>query len=223
MSTDRRTSKAVDSRSLERSINRIRGVYASQIVLDPTGNIEEIHVLASPLRKPKQIVRDIESMLLVSHGIRVDYRRVSLVQMEESRLFQAEARPKLVAVHPVTLPSGEGVEAELEIETRTVRGFAAGPADGDGALQTASNALLDAVEQATGSRGRLRLSSAQVLQIDSHPVVLVLMEINLGTTTETLLGSSLLRDDPLDAAARATLDAINRRLPILRPPNHSGV
>src|SRR5512137_1816534 len=107
-----RRRRPLDARTMESAINKIRGVYAAQVVIGDD-NVEEIHVIASPLRKPKQVVRDIESMLLVNFGVRVDYRRISLVQMQEERLFQSEARPRLGAVRTV---EGPNRRAEVELE-----------------------------------------------------------------------------------------------------------
>lgn len=64
-------------------LNRLRGVTSSHIVLDASGGVAEIHVMATAGRHPKQIVRDVESTLLNKLGIKVDHRKISVASIDD--------------------------------------------------------------------------------------------------------------------------------------------
>jgi hypothetical protein len=73
---------SLDYQALERELCRLSDVTAARIVLDPTGRPVEVHVLASPNKGAKQIVRDIQSVAVAAFGIELDRRIISVVQFE---------------------------------------------------------------------------------------------------------------------------------------------
>jgi hypothetical protein len=210
-----RRRRPLDARAMESAINKIRGVYAAQVVIGDD-NVEEIHVIASPLRKPKQVVRDIESMLLVNFGVRVDYRRISLVQMQEERLFQAEGRPRLVTVRTVDGPNRRA-EVELEKDGHLFVGSASAHDSDLEVIRLVSMATIEAMEQVLGERVIYHIDDTQQIMIKEIPAVIVVVTLEFETSKETLLGICMIRTEPEDAAARATLNAVNRRLLIVKP------
>jgi hypothetical protein len=211
---DRRR-RPLDPRTMESAINKIRGVYAAQVVIGDD-NVEEIHVIASPLRKPKQVVRDIESMLLVNFGVRVDYRRISLVQMQEERLFQAEGRPRLVAVRSIDGPT-KRAEVEMEKDGHLYIGSAHGGVGSDAdTIRLVCTATIEAMQQVLGEHVTYRVDEIEQITVSKMPAIVVAVTLDFGTSQEMLLGICQVRGEPADAAARATLNAVNRRLLILK-------
>ena len=211
---DRRR-KPLDGRAMEGAINKIRGVYAAQVIINDD-IVEEIHVIASPLRKPKQVVRDIESMLLVNFAIRVDYRRISLVQMQEERLFQAEGRPRLVTVRSIEGPSRRA-EVDLEKDGHLYVGVAHGSDDSLDQARLVSMATIEAMQQVLGEHVTYRVNAVEQICVAQTPAVVVSVTIDFGTSQEKLFGICQIHSELADAAARATLNAVNRRLLILKP------
>lgn len=209
-----RRRKPLDARSMESAINKIRGVYAAQVVIGDD-NVEEIHVIASPLRKPKQVVRDIESMLLVNFQVRVDYRRISLVQMQEERLFQSEARPRLGAVRTVEGPNRRA-EVELEKDGHAFVGSAHSSGADVPVIRLVAMATIEAMGQVLGEHVTYHVDEVEQTKINQIPAIIVVVTINFETSQETLLGICQIRNEPTDAAARATLNAVNRRLLIVK-------
>lgn len=209
-----RRRKPLDGRAMESAINKIRGVYAAQVIIT-NDVVEEIHVIASPLRKPKQIVRDIESMLLVHFAVRVDYRRVSLVQMQEERLFQAEGRPRLAAVRSVDGMSRRA-EVELEKDGQLYVGAAHGSDATIGQARLVSMATIEAMQQVLGEHVTYRVNEVEQIIVDQMPAVVVSVTINFGANEEKLFGICQIHTELADAAARATLNAVNRRLLVMK-------
>lgn len=195
----------IDPVACEQQINRLRAVLASRIILNIAGAIDEIHVLADRSRPPKALVRDIVSLLLVSYGLHLDYRKISLVQPDAEQRFWAAVRPRLQAV---TCGGGQA-EVTLEVHGRLVRGEAWG---GDDPADLAALATLEALKQIAGDAVAGRLIETSSVPMRPHPVLLVSLEL-FGTDQEShLIGISFLRDSVAEAAARAVLNALNRRL-----------
>ncbi|MFQ5574423.1 MAG: hypothetical protein ACE5E0_02205, partial [Terriglobia bacterium] len=48
---------------LESALCQINEVKAARVIVEEDKSIDEIHILASPEKSPKQLVRDVESLL----------------------------------------------------------------------------------------------------------------------------------------------------------------
>lgn len=75
-------SRTVDFGEVERALCRIPEVSAARIVVDGAQQPVEVHILASPEKHAKQLVRDIQSVAMVSFGLDIDRRVISVVQLE---------------------------------------------------------------------------------------------------------------------------------------------
>lgn len=71
---------------VERLLCSLAGVVSARVVANPLGRLDEIHVLASPLFSPKQIVRNVESALAAGLGIIIDRRIVSVAQIRRDAI-----------------------------------------------------------------------------------------------------------------------------------------
>ncbi len=56
----------------------LQDVVSARIVSNDVGAVESIHVLVAGASTPKQMVRNIESALMASLGMRVDHRKISV-------------------------------------------------------------------------------------------------------------------------------------------------
>src|ERR1700751_3829557 len=72
----------LEFRSVEEELCRIPDVTAARIVADAAGRPIEVHILASPAKQAKQIVRDVQSVAMASFGLDLDRRIISVVQLE---------------------------------------------------------------------------------------------------------------------------------------------
>jgi hypothetical protein len=73
-------------------------------------------------------------------------------------------------------------------------------------------ALIDAIENLIGRRGAIDLSDVKLVELTDRQLVIVLVTWHGARADESFVGSSLSENNPAAAAARATLDAINRKL-----------
>jgi hypothetical protein len=194
-----------DTTTIEDALLSIPGVRGARVIQTDPGDIGEIHVVASPRRSPKKIVRDIESFLMVQYAYRIDYRRISLVQVTDSLSTE---RVTLGRVEQIQQPDGAFVEVEL---LNGEQRHATRVLIGDDLALAAAKATVGALNVLFAPQSPLRLSGTLLTEIGARQVVTAYVTFQ-ETTVEHLLGTTFVRGSVPEAAARAVLAATNRRL-----------
>lgn len=193
---------------LENAIADMPHVRAARIMA--TGDqIDEIHVISTPAIAPKALVRNIETLLLVRFGVRIDHRCLSVVQSLESPILTL-SRPLIQAVRQVTVDGSLRMEVELRASTQVAIGRAAIDGPGD-ELKAVGLALIDAINNFTG-QSRLDLRDVALIDMQERQLALVMIRWQGDRADEWFTGTAISTGDALMAVARATLDAVNRKL-----------
>lgn len=65
----------------ERWICQIQDVRQCKIDLEPDGAIANVHVVSTPEREPRKVVRDVEGLLKARLGLEFSYKKISVVQV----------------------------------------------------------------------------------------------------------------------------------------------
>lgn len=204
----------LDLRALEKAIECLDGVLNAKVVGD--ASVEEVHVLARPAKSPKLLVRDIETLLKARFGIDVDHKKISVVTLdieEEAKWFV----PRLVlwGLGWKKTPDTVQVEVEVKLGERIYKGVAT-----ESASRVRSHAFLVAratlncLNQIVGDT-LFVLHNVSTHHLGEIEVVLTFVDYaRAGTRKEEdlLVGTALVREDIYEAVARATLDAVNRKL-----------
>lgn len=202
-----------DADTVERLIFQVRGIQAARVVTDAHGDIDKIHVVGLPGRSAKQIVRDIESIVFVQGGIKLDHRKISLVQVANGVMQDNEARLQLLDVAYEPERPGTPITVTLGLYERHVRGVSLGYiGDEHGPLPLAAWATTHAITQFVGKEIKLRVMQVTEHTLGNLDTCLSQVNLDWARGNETLLGISLLGADPATAAARSVLDALNRPL-----------
>lgn len=203
--------KDISTKEIEDTIAGVRGVNGVRVVVDGSGKIEEIHVVVEANRSPKQVVRDIESILLAKLGLSVDHRKISVAQLgEEPRIIQTRLKffemslsiSAIKATATVRLKKGEDI----------LEGEATGPASTRNIPYLFSQATLKAVEKCLPDEVSFSLDDLIVTNSKGRETVVVLVELVTVSGEEPLAGAALVKQDIGKATVLATLNAINRRL-----------
>lgn len=201
----------LDRDTIERLVSQVRGVTAVRAVHDEQGQLAELHVVGSPERSAKAIIRDAESILYVRGRMRINHRKISLVQVDDAAIHIEPIRVQLLGVdfadapHAITVTLGNGSNRYQGIGT--VRTDIAGDTE-----VLAGYATIHALEQLIGGRGHLRLENLQHQSFGSLEICLAHITLTAEDRIETLLGVSTVRETHEAATVRAILDAVNRRL-----------
>ena len=223
---------------LEAELKRIAGVKNARIV--GTDGPEEIHVVATAARSPKQVVRDVQSLAAAAYGLPIDHRIVSVVQLEEAEppsppstikldptpIDEAapatvgapsrhdDRRPVLERVVLGTRGSAGWVEVGLKWPdgTETDGSGTAGPSR-ETRARGAAKALVKALEPMLAERGlELELDQVIIHRMDSADSVFVRATFFEGGSAIPVVGSAIVHDDVASASVRALLHAVNRKL-----------
>ena len=204
----------VNYRELEDTLCRLPAIDAVRIVAD-RDRISEVHVLASPAKPAKQIVRDIQSLAMARYGVGIDRRTVSVVQLGEEKKGGEADRPAITSIQEY--PEGASTTATVTLTWNGEQfvGSSAGPAAASARLRIIGEATLRALEEVLGGTPPLALDAVAVTPVGVRPVIVAQVVSMHGATEEVSVGSALVRGDEAEAVVRAVLDAVNRRIPAL--------
>jgi hypothetical protein len=104
------------------------------------------------------------------------------------------------------------VTAILEVAGRRGRAAATAVPTRRGVWRAVAEATVGALRELTDDHLRAGVDRVSVTSNEDPGMVTVVLTVLSDRGEETLLGASLLRDDPENAVMRATLDALNRRI-----------
>lgn len=199
---------------LEGALLRVPGVVKAHVV--GTENPTEIHVVTSGERSAKRYVRDIQSLASAELGYRIDYRIISVVQLDQDDTAAPPTvpRPWIERVSMGTRAKTEWVEVALGWpDGRVTEGLGAGGKSKQARARGAAAATIACIDADLGSRDQsVEISAVELQNIGGAEWVLVHLFFYWKGESVPLLGSALVHDDVASAAARALLDAVNRKL-----------
>ncbi|MHB8295827.1 MAG: hypothetical protein ACYDH5_14630 [Acidimicrobiales bacterium] len=203
----------IDMEQVERELCRIPSVTAARIVTNSRGVPVETHVLATPDKHVKQLVRDVQSVAMATFGLDLDYRTVSIVQLDDGvirRVASGNGEAGLIAAG-----TSDGTTSEVAPSTAGPRAAAAPAPDAGEELGPAAEpqphaAPRLAVEAVAAAINGTNCLAEVGLRLGEHRVV--------GTATGPASSRSVRA-----TVARATLAAITELLPQRARPELEGV
>ncbi len=212
------------------------GVLNVRIVPGPTGEVSEVHVLTTTEVSPKQTVRNVESALLASLGMRVSHKKISVATSEgpaAEAIRAARYTPGMgtPVVPPPTEPMSKATKRLLYFEDVEVRrsrasgmtcrvtlrrgaqmfvGEAQGQETHTVRTETAARAAMAAVQQADTEGRVLAFEGARVVDAFERQFAFVALTTRFGRESALLTGSAEVKDGIETASVLAVLDATNR-------------
>lgn len=193
----------------------LRNILSARVVVSE-GSIEEIHVLADRGRPAKRIVRDVETALAARFGLFVDHRKVSVAQLDvEPEVAESAGRLVLTSLKVEIVADATEVHVDLMWGPEMLSGSSRGPRDARRQGPLAAEATLAAVAQACTDGVSVSLHHLETVRVGAREVCMASLLFLGRGHRERLLGSALVDADPHEPAVKATLDAVNRRLPLL--------
>ncbi|MCA1833825.1 MAG: hypothetical protein ABR548_11330 [Actinomycetota bacterium] len=210
-----------EPQEMEKAIARIPGIQAVRVVTSGE-RVSEVHVLAGRARGPKQLVRDVQSVVLTNFGVEIDYRTVSVVQLEEEppngdavptgekkASVETPRRPRaaLSRIASETTGFDSDIRISLRVDEAETEGVARGPATSG--LRLVAQAVIDALKDRLDASS-VEVEFADVVMAGQRQVAIAVLRLLTGRGDHVVVGSAVLRRDPSDAMAKAALDAVNR-------------
>jgi hypothetical protein len=179
--------------------------------------IDEVHVLTDSGRTPKQIVRDVESALMAQFGLQLDHKKVSIAQTQEGKKVRfSDNRLKFsdVSIHL----NGARAEAVVHLNngSEVYTGTSVGHGSSHNQLRLIGTATLQAVENSQGIEGTFVLEDVTTVNLSGQTIVVVFVSMMTPRGEDYLTGSAIVKQDLWKAVVNATLDAVNRRLGVIK-------
>ncbi len=207
---------------VERALAGLSGMVAVRLVPGFERPIDELHALVVEDRSPKQVVRDVQSLLYARFDISIDHRVVSVVQLAEddplTTTGDGEVAPPRVALTRVSITQSANDASVTVVVTDSDGvehvGTTASEVSGAGQRMAAGTATIQAVEDVVTATTTLTLAGLDQVRCGGVDVMLAVVEVRAARTMLTLTGSAVVRRGEIDAAARAVLDALNRVLQV---------
>lgn len=192
------------------SIKKISGVKYVKIKGD-IEHIEAIHIVINGIKSPKQIVRDVEAVLLAMFDYQVDHRIISVAQLELEEV-QTLMRIKYEGIN--VKMDDPYIECDVQLShngqvfTHTERGIRT-PLN---RYITIAKGAVGCIEKAVQGKYFLDIIDVQLHQSKGIEFVCIVIQMIGNKQDDTLIGTAIIKDDSYEAVVKATLDAINRRI-----------
>ena len=205
---------------LEKELRKLSDIRAARVVAGYDGEIAEVHVVASPKKPTKNLVRDIQSVAIATFGYDIDRRRISVVQIDDADvnefIFDKDFRPRILTITTESTGLRSTVKVALEHNDQQALGFSDGSIASASRHRLVGQATLDALRQLEPMAETLDVDSALVVRVGGVDVAVVTVIFVLPPEEQIISGSSIVRqNNEADAIARAILDATNRRMMML--------
>jgi hypothetical protein len=167
-----------------------------------------------------QVATKVGRLLREQFGLGVDAERVQLIEDAAAPELPVQSHGRRPVISRMQLvSSGLDVTAtvQLSYHDHNVRGEATGTATQSGVHRAVAMAALHALEQLIDNKARFEVDHVEVAPAGRDRTVLVTVTMVSSAGTDRLTGSAVVREDVRQAAIRAALDAVNRRLEPLLP------
>jgi hypothetical protein len=206
-------------RQVEGAVRNLSGVLAARIVPGFDRPVDELHIVATPDRNPKQLVRDVQSLLFARFGVGIDHRVCSIVQFDAPpegygpggrvEITHVSASQQGLELHAsVHLSDGEGI----------YEGASTAPASAAGRQRAIARAALEAARPLLLAGEAVDVEGVTVTPLLGHEVAVTLVHFYGPRGARTVSGTALVAGDENMSVARSVLDALNRQI---RPADDS--
>lgn len=134
--------------AIESDIEKLDSVVSCRIILSEKQTIDEVHVVSNGLRGPKQIARDIQSVLIASYNIPVDYKKISIATIADNMVSKNHSRLKLNGISYDNIGLKSTVKISLSKYGEIFEKTLAGPNTDRSIERMLGGSTLKAVEEA---------------------------------------------------------------------------
>jgi len=218
------------------ALRAVPGVSDATIEPSTDGGIGMLHLALDEDSDDAVVASRVSELLRAGFGVGVDTDRIQLIEDRPAREESgAEERSVAASAPPRAIPRlvferlrlrVAGLEVTCAVTLtgsgREARGEGVGAATSSGTLRAVCGATLRAVEQLATVPVRLEIEALELVSTGSDSTVLVSVTMLTAAGGSRLTGAAAVRQDARQAAVRATLDAVNRRVgPMLRPTGGS--
>lgn len=201
------------TKSIEQFLMKIQSVIGSKVIMDSNGVIEEIHIVSDLRRSPKQILRDVEAILISEFDQSVDYKKISIAQVKgDSVKTEQDPRIRLRSIEYGNCGTSIDVTVTLEKFGERYTSTQSGIKTAFNVMRLAGTTTLNAVENYLGIHDVFVFEDSKEVILGNTKIIAVSITSIYHHREETYIGTAKVVTDLNEAVTRATLDAINRHI-----------
>ncbi len=201
------------SEEIKELICKLPEIRNCSILCSKDNRVEEIHVLAGLNRNIKNLVRDIQSAINAAFGINIDYKVISIAQINENDLKDIRLQ-----INEVTVKNNENAFEAIVTLTYDYKLY-----EGKTTIVKSKNNRFKAIAEATLmalekyiDKGRIfYLEDIKMVAITNGELCVCVIGYTFKDKEELLSGCCLINVEEDEAVVKAILSAVNRRMSII--------
>ena len=196
---------------IEVLILKLPSILNCKAVINEEGQLVEIHILASNVRSPKQIARDIQSSVMAKWGIQIDYKIISIAQIEDEGERKVRTNYKLSIFQVEYSVEGNNGEAVVTLKSKdkSYIGKKKGLHTRSGVTKLIANATIRAIEDYMGRGPCFSIEDIERTTIAKKDVILVVVTLLTNYGEKYFVGVSFINSDIYKGIVKATLNALD--------------
>lgn len=198
------------SQEIQELICKLSDVKHCSVVCGDDNEIKEVHVLAGTARNIKQLVRDIQSAIHAKFGISIDYKIVSIAQINENEF--KDTRLKLDTISVKNIDNIIEAVVTLTCEEKTFEGSAKRVKSKNNKLKAIAEAALAALENYLEIGQAFYLEDMQTFSVAGNELNVCVIGFSFAGKEELLSGCSIVNADENESVVKAVLSAVNRKI-----------
>lgn len=195
---------------MEDNLEKIESVVSSKIVFGEDDKIDEIHLVANSHRGPKQIARDVQSILLATYNLSVDHKKISIAQISDGTVKKKANRIKLEGVLSETRYTKVTIKVTVSHDGEEFTKSRTGVNSSRNTDRMLVEATLDAVQAAGGLEDIFIFDDIRQVPVAGTNIVVICVTGLKDEIEHRLCGASVVNNDYNKAVVKATMDAVNR-------------
>jgi len=201
----------IESKNIEKTINSLNNVISCKVVIE-NEEIIEVHVLAENSRNAKQISRDIQSAVMAGFDMDLDYKKISVAQVNLRHDLVKDSRPKIKTVSTCSEGNRVNVVVELLDKEDVYTSSASGYNTPRILQKLLAEATLDCINEMVKSDSRFVLEGIRKIRLVEEDVYVVGVILITPLQELFLSGTSTVHSDEKRSIVKAVLNAINRKI-----------
>lgn len=211
------SSKAEMYEECRLTVCELPGILNVRFSFDAKSEITEVHILSDMSRSPKQILRDVQSLMFARYNLILDRRIVSIAQIN-SETKKREARNIRLICDRVDLSvTKESCAATVVLADGDddYSGSASSTNSFFGKRRIIAEATLTAVKKYVKDDAAFSIADVKRIDMGDRAVDVVLVASNTEGRCDILVGAACDPTDESLSVAKATLDAVNRKVQLI--------
>lgn len=198
------------SQEIRTLICKLSDIKHCSVVCNSSNEVEEIHILAGINRNIKQLVRDIQSAINAKFGINIDYKVISIAQINENDFKEIRLQLNGISVNNIE----RSIEAivTLTYEDKLYEGKVIRVKSKNNKFKAIAEATLLALENYLKIGQTFYIEDARSISISSGELCICVIGYIFDGKEELLSGCSMIKADENEAVVKAVLSAVNRKI-----------